>query len=77
MEHMDRQSSAQTPETEPDVRGMIRSVIEEFLTTERRKAEPAYKAELVDERRRREQLERQVNQPVSYTHLTLPTILRV
>lgn len=43
---------------------MIRSVIEEFLTTERRKAEPAYKAELVEERGRREQLERQVNQLV-------------
>ncbi len=64
MEHMDKQSTGLTPETEPDVRGMIRSVIEEFLTTERRKAEPAYKAELVDERRRREQLERQVNQLV-------------
>lgn len=58
---MDKQSPAQTAETEPDVRGMIRNVIEEFLTTERRKAEPAYKAELVEERRRREQLERQVN----------------
>ncbi len=61
MEPMDKQSPAQTAETEPDVRGMIRNVIEEFLTTERRKAEPAYKAELVEERRRREQLERQVN----------------
>jgi hypothetical protein len=64
MEHMDEQSSAQAPEPEQDVRGMIRNVIEEFLTTERRKAEPAYKAELVEERRRREQLERQVNQLV-------------
>ena len=61
MEPMDKQSPAQTAETEPDVRGMIRNVIEEFLTTERRKAEPAYKAELVEARRRREQLERQVN----------------
>lgn len=64
MEHMDKQSPAQSAETEPDVRGMIRNVIEEFLTTERHKAEPAYKAELVEERRRREQLERQVNQLV-------------
>jgi hypothetical protein len=64
MEHMDEQSSAQAPEPEQDVRGMIRNVIEEFLTTERRKAEPAYKAELLEERRRREQLERQVNQLV-------------
>ncbi len=39
-----------------DVRAIIRGAIEEFL-----KAEPAYKAELLDERKRREQLERQVN----------------
>jgi hypothetical protein len=43
---------------------MIRNVIEEFLTTERRKAEPAYKVELLEERKRREQLERQVNELV-------------
>lgn len=61
---MEQQSTRQEPNTEQDVRGMIRNVIEEFLTTERRKAEPAYKAELLEERRRREQLERQVNQLV-------------
>ena len=64
MEPMEQQSGRQEPSTEQDVRGMIRNVIEEFLTTERRKAEPAYKAELLDERKRREQLERQVNQLV-------------
>ncbi|MDR3718986.1 MAG: hypothetical protein P4K98_09300 [Bryobacteraceae bacterium] len=64
MEPIEEQSARQEPSTEQDVRGMIRNVIEEFLTTERRKAEPAYKAELVEERRRREQLERQVNQLV-------------
>lgn len=64
MEPIEEQSARQEPNTEQDVRGMIRNVIEEFLTTERRKAEPAYKAELVEERRRREQLERQVNQLV-------------
>jgi hypothetical protein len=47
-----------------EVKGMIRSVIEEFVTTERRQTEPAYKAELVEERRRREQLERRVNELV-------------
>jgi hypothetical protein len=57
---MEQQSGRLEPSTEQDVRGMIRNVIEEFLTTERRKAEPAYKAELLDERKRREQLERQV-----------------
>ena len=64
MEPMEQQSARQEPSTEQDVRGMIRNVIEEFLTTERRKAEPAYKAELLEERKRREQLERQVNQLV-------------
>jgi hypothetical protein len=61
---MEQQSVSQEPRTEQDVRGMIHNVIEEFLTTERRKAEPAYKAELLEERKRREQLERQVNQLV-------------
>ena len=64
MEPMEQQSGRLEPSAEQDVRGMIRNVIEEFLTTERRKAEPAYKAELLDERKRREQLERQVNQLV-------------
>jgi len=45
-----------------DIRGMIRSVIEEYITTERRQSEPAYKAELVEERRRRETLEKRVNE---------------
>jgi len=62
MDEMDKLGSAGTPGSDANVRGMIRSVIEEFLTTERRKAEPAYKAELLEERRKREQLERQVNQ---------------
>lgn len=61
---MEQQSASQEPRTEQDVRGMIHNVIEEFLTTERRKAEPAYKAELLEERKRREQLEQQVNQLV-------------
>jgi len=43
---------------------VIRSVIEEFVTAERRQTEPAHKAELVEERRRREQLERRVNELV-------------
>jgi hypothetical protein len=64
MEPIEQQSARPEPSTEQDVRGMIRNVIEEFLTTERRKAEPAYKAELLEERKRREQLERQVNQLV-------------
>jgi hypothetical protein len=44
-----------------ELRGLIRGVIEEFVHAEQVKAEPAYKAELLDERRRREDLEKRVN----------------
>jgi hypothetical protein len=47
---------------EGELRDMMRSVMEEFLTGERQRAEPAYKAELIEERRRRESLERRVNE---------------
>src|SRR6202789_3524327 len=44
-----------------EFRSLIRGVIEEFVHAEQVKAEPAYKAELLDERKRREDLERRVN----------------
>lgn len=47
-----------------DLRTMIRQVIREFVATEQVKSEPAHKAELVEERRRREHLERRVNELV-------------
>ena len=47
-----------------DVKALVRSAIEEFLHVQQAKSEPAYKTELVDERRRREQLERRVNELV-------------
>jgi len=47
-----------------DVRSIIRGVIEEFIRTEQVRTEPAHKAELVEERKRREQLEQRVNQLV-------------
>lgn len=40
-----------------DVRAVIRDAIQEFVRSEQAKAEPAYKAELFEERKRREQLE--------------------
>lgn len=49
---------------QPELRSMVRGVIEEFVQAERAKAEPAYKAELMDERKRREDLERRVNELV-------------
>jgi len=44
-----------------ELRSLIRGVIEEFVQAEQVKAEPAYKAELLDERKRREDLEKRVN----------------
>jgi hypothetical protein len=45
-----------------DLRGLIREAISEFVSLERSKAEPAYKAELAEERKRRESLEATVRQ---------------
>jgi hypothetical protein len=47
--------------TTPDVRDVVRQAIQEFITAEQRKAEPAYKTELQEERKRRESLEARVN----------------
>jgi hypothetical protein len=44
-----------------ELRSLIRGVIDEFVHAEQAKAEPAYKAELLDERKRREDLEKRVN----------------
>ncbi len=51
-----------TPSRDVDLRSVIRNVIHEFVRTEQERSEPAYKAELLDERRRREQLERRMNE---------------
>jgi hypothetical protein len=48
----------------PDVRSVIREALHEFISMEQAKAEPAYKAELAEERRRREQLEQRLNEVV-------------
>jgi hypothetical protein len=50
------------PPGEPDLKGIIRDVIHEFVDVQRSKAEPAYKTELVEERKRREQLESRLNE---------------
>ena len=46
----------------PDFRSIVRSAIEDFMAGQQAKAEPAYKQELVEERRKREQLERRLNE---------------
>jgi len=48
-----------------DVQAIVRQAIQEFVTHEQAKSEPAYKAELEEERRRREQLERRLNELVA------------
>ena len=47
---------------ENNIRDIVRAAIQEFTKSEVARQEPAYKAELIDERRRREQLEQRVNQ---------------
>ena len=47
-----------------ELRSIIRGVIDEFVQAEQVKAEPAYKAELIEERKRREDLEKRVNELV-------------
>jgi hypothetical protein len=51
----------ETKTDDTELRSVIRGVIEEFVRAEQVKAEPAYKAELLEERRRREDLERRMN----------------
>lgn len=61
------EQNEQKPSEGVDIRGVIRQVIREFVESEHTKSEPAYKAELVEERRRREHLERRVNELVEET----------
>jgi len=44
-----------------DIPSLVRQVAEEFTRVQQAKTEPAYKTELQEERKRREQLERRVN----------------
>jgi len=49
-------------ETLRDMKNIIRETIEEFFQAERGRSEPAYRAELQEERKRRESLEARLNQ---------------
>lgn len=49
---------------EADVQGIVRNAIQEFVNQQQSKNEPAVKAELQEERKRREQLERRLNELV-------------
>jgi len=62
---MSEQRTMDTPEEQhTDIRDVVRQTIQEFVQAEQKKAEPAYKTELQEERRRRESLEGRLNQLV-------------
>jgi hypothetical protein len=54
-------------EKEPvvDIEGVVQRAVQEYMRQEVNRKEPAYKAELQDERRRREQLEKRLNEVVA------------
>ncbi len=47
---------------EPDVQTIVQQAINEYMRQDSAKREPAYKTELAEERRRREQLEKRLNE---------------
>jgi hypothetical protein len=61
---MDEKNQEGQEAQETDLRALIREAIHEYVHVEQSKAEPAYKAELVEERKRREQMERRLNELV-------------
>lgn len=61
---MDEQNVSVDMNKSDDIRGIVRETIEAFVKSEQAKTEPAYKAELMEERRRREELERRLNELV-------------
>lgn len=60
----DQQPTEQAAGPGSDVREIIRQTLQEFVRAQQQKAEPAYKAELHEERKRRESLEQRLNQLV-------------
>ena len=61
MEEVKRDKSQSTEPQRIDVPSLVKQAVEEFTRCEQAKTEPAYKTELQEERKRREQLERRVN----------------
>lgn len=55
---------------ELDVQAIVRQAVQEFVNHEQAQKEPAYKAELQEERKRREQLERRLNELVEENKLS-------
>jgi len=61
---MDQENLQQKDERNEDMRHVIRQTLEEFIRAQQHRSEPTYKAELVEERKRRESLEQRLNQLV-------------
>jgi len=61
---MSEQRTDTPADQQSDIRDVVRQTIQEFVQAEQSKAEPAYKAELQEERKRRENLEGRMNQLV-------------
>lgn len=62
---MEEQTPSSTqPDQNLEIRNIVRNAIEEYARLEQSKTEPAYKVELIEERKRREQLERRLNELV-------------
>ncbi len=70
MDENESKKAAGTSDGNVDIAAIVRSAVEEFAQSERRKAEPAYKVELVEERKRREALERRLNELVEENRRT-------
>ena len=58
-ETKERIASSETP---GELRSIVRGAIEEFLRVQQTRTEPAYKVELMEERKKREVLERRINE---------------
>jgi hypothetical protein len=67
---MDDKQQETVQGNETDVRALIREAIREYVQTEQSKAEPAYKAELLEERKRREHMERRLNELIEENRRT-------
>ena len=67
---MEEETGEQMDEAKGDIRSVVQAVIQEFVKAEQTRAEPAYKVELVEERKRRESLEQRVNELVAENQRT-------
>lgn len=66
----EEETENQMDEAQGDIRAVVQAAIQEFVKSEQTRAEPAYKAELVEERKRRESLEQRVNELVAENQRT-------